>query len=236
MRAVASAVGLVTVAVMLAATAQAVPYLTQDGRTIELEYVAGNGANEAVVVIDFRGDRAGVTPAALQPPGDSFAFGFQWDDPVSPSDIPTGLDALEAIDAAGDLDVFSVDTVFGTYVERLQYLGHETTGWLIYYLDGMAEMPAFGLPAVDPLEGLGWEQAQIGAGDRLLGDLFFDSWVDTTPKPSPDYPSDPNDYTYIGPTPRVPLAAGPEDAIPEPATLAMVAAGVLALRRRRKRR
>lgn len=239
MRAVVRAAGLLTVAALLAATAQAVPYVTEDGRTVDLEYVAGSGANQAVVVIDFRGGRAGVTPGALQPPGDSFAFGFAWDDPINPSDIPTGLNALEAIAAAGGLTVFSTDTVFGTFIDGFEYLGHQTTGWLAYFLDGMAEEPAFGLPALDPQEGLGWELALIGAGGRPLADQFFDGWADTTPSipgPSPDYDDGGFGFNYIGPAPRVPLAGGQEDVIPEPATLAMLTAGLLALCRRRKRR
>ena len=55
------------VAVLLAAAgAQAVPYVAADGREIDVEYWAGTGANQSVLIVDFR-----------QGADDYFAFGYE---------------------------------------------------------------------------------------------------------------------------------------------------------------
>jgi len=70
-----------------------------------IEYWAGSGSNEAVVVIDF-----GV---------DSYAFGYRWD-----GGTKYGKDLLDAVDAAGSLD----HTEVGGFLTTLSYGTHVNTG------------------------------------------------------------------------------------------------------------
>ena len=218
MRGMVNVVALAVALAALAGRAQAVPYLTQDGRAVDIEYWTGTGANTSVLVVDFR-----------QGSDDSFAFAYRWDDPVSPSDIPTGLKMLEDIVAAGGLEAditYWVDWDAYT-VDALRYLGNEMptlTGYYPpYYVDGTQTDP--------PQEGLDWESPwDFGIAGRALIDRSFDGFVN--PLSLDDY----DVWTYIGPPPRVPLTDIGPDLIPEPTTLALLAGGCLALCRRRRRR
>ena len=205
------------VVLAMAAGAHAVPYYAQDGRIVDIEYWAGTGANQSVLIVDFR-----------QSADDAYAFGFRWDDPASPSDIPTGLDALEAIVAAGPLEAdITYWPDFDSYtVDALRYFGSEmptlTGWWPPYYIDGTDEDP--------PQEGLDWMPPwDFGIAGRSLIDRSFDGFVN--PLSLDDY----DGWDYTGPPPRIPLFEG-GDIIPEPATIALLGFGALVLSRRRKRR
>ena len=78
-------------------------YGSPDGAAVE--YWAGSGSNEAVVVIDFGTE--------------SYAFGYRWDDGPK-----YGKDLLDAVDAAGSLD----HTEAGGFLTTLSYGAHVNTG------------------------------------------------------------------------------------------------------------
>ncbi len=89
---------------------------------IEVEYWAGSGINEAIVVIDF-----GI---------DSYAFGYTWQE-----GIKTGKDMMDAVKAAGSLDY----TETGGFLESISYGSYYNVGnnypdsWWAYYLSSDGE-------------------------------------------------------------------------------------------------
>jgi len=203
------------VAVLLAAAgAQAVPYVAADGREIDVEYWAGTGANQSVLIVDFR-----------QGADDYFAFGYEWDT----ADAPTAADMVIALDAAGALDVDMTDygPGLGFSVDRIRYddgSGLMQTGdYPAYMIDGEAGDPSE--------EGLDWLLPIFGVSSRELVNASFDGFVHAV------FPDDYEGWDYAGPEPRIPLVEsgdGP-DVIPEPATIALVGLGALGLLRKRKR-
>jgi hypothetical protein len=203
-----------------AATVQAVPYETLDGRTIDLELVAGSGQFQSVLLLDFR-----------EGADDYYAFGYQWDAPV----VPTGRTMIEAIEVAsgGRFDADLTDWGWGWSLDRIHYTDdgggmHVTPDWPVYMVDGALTLDTFVMPDDDPAdEGLGMILYQWGFDLRELQDRSFDGWVTAR------FPEDFVGFDYAGPPPRIPYVAGDDVPIPEPATLALVAAGTLALRRRR---
>lgn len=203
-----------------AATVQAVPYETVDGRVIDLELVAGSGQFQSVLLLDFR-----------EGADDHYAFGYQWDAPL----VPTGRMMIEAIEVAsgGDFDADMTDWGWGWSLDRIHYTDdygvvHVTPDWPVYMVDGALTLDTEYMPEDDPAdEGLGMIPYQWGFDLRELQDRSFDGWV------AAEFPDDFEGFDYVGPPPRVPPAGGDTEPIPEPATLALVAAGILALRRRR---
>ncbi len=97
-------------AVALAAgTANAEGY-NFNGIPVNIQYWAGTGSNEVVVVVDFA-------------PGQTYAFGYRWDGTAS------GWNALAAIDNAGALDVTATTYSWGHMVTNIAYPGAtQTTG------------------------------------------------------------------------------------------------------------
>lgn len=93
------------IAAVLAAVSLASAYTTQ-GVDVIIDYWAGNGGNECIIVIDWNATNG---PYATE----SHAWGFRWDDTAYLSD------ALAAIDAAGDLDI--VTGYGGGYVSHAYY-------------------------------------------------------------------------------------------------------------------
>jgi len=83
--------GLVCLIVILAVSTVTNAYTTQ-GLDIVVDYWAGSGSNECIVVIDWNATNG---PYVTE----SHAWGFKWDDTAYISD------ALAAIDAAGALDI-----------------------------------------------------------------------------------------------------------------------------------
>jgi hypothetical protein len=195
-------------ALAVAGGAQAVPYLAPNGQTYELEYWAGSGANEAVVEVDF-----------AQAADDVFAFGYRWDG------LATGQDAMEAIDAAGDLDI-TLGPWGGFFVDTLSYEGHTGINepnfpwvpWWSYWTDD-AVNPG------DPIEWV-WDTA-VAASDRTLLNGSFDGWFFTREEYNPE--------GLQVPPRQPPVAQQQEETIPEPATVALLIAGLAGVASRRRR-
>lgn len=121
-----------------------------DGTEFSIEYWAGTGANQAVMVVDF---------AATG--GQSYSFGYRWDGTA------TGYDMVQSIAAAGDLD-FTATTFpgFGTYIDNFTY-GSEA-GNIDFYWQYFTGIPAGG--------SVTWNSSMIGMGERVLADGRIDGW------------------------------------------------------------
>lgn len=140
---------------LLPGRADAVPYLTDDARVVDLEYWAGEGPNEAIVVVDFN-----------EGADDFYAFGYRW------LGAATGEDALSAIADAGALDIETEEIPpWGTFLNRILYAGHETGDWPDGYL-------GYWIDDVD--EGLSFAESMDGMGDRHLIGGSWDAWRWTT--------------------------------------------------------
>jgi hypothetical protein len=159
--------------------------LTYEG---DVEYTAGTGENEATIVIDLDFEQY-------------FVFEYQWDGDAS------GWDALDAIGAAGALDVYATDYgEWGMFVYDFDYPGgveydygeEANTGWAYYVGDNES-----------------WSLNGTGVSFRSLSDGDWDSWVWT------NYSADwMTAYREPGGVP-----------VPEPATLCLLGAGILLIRR-----
>lgn len=210
----AHAVAVVVALIALAGQASAVmvdPYVTQDGREIEIEYWTGSGTNQSALLVDFR-----------QEADDAFAFGYLWDPAGS---TPTAKQMIEDIAAAGALETDLTEFAFGFSVDRLRYDDGggvmETADYPAYFIDGD--------PGDPPQEGLDWALPGLGISARDLVDRSFDGFVHAV------FPDDYEGFDYVGPAPRIPLAEVGGDVIPEPTTLALLGLGALPLLRRRRR-
>ena len=82
---------LVGLILMIGSAAQASLYSIQGG-TVEVDYWAGSGSNESIIVIDWNQTNGPYNT-------ESHAWGYRWDGTAYVSD------ALDAIDAAGALDM-----------------------------------------------------------------------------------------------------------------------------------
>jgi hypothetical protein len=154
---------LIVVLAITSSTAIATPF-NFGGTWVEVDYWAGTGSNEAIVVVDF---------AATG--GDSYAFGFKWDGTT------TGYDALVAIDAAGDLDFEATSYGgMGYFIDNFYYnseSGNESYYWQ-YFTSS---------------DGLAWASSGAGMSDRILTNGNWDGWYNgfdvgvspTTPVPEP---------------------------------------------------
>ena len=86
---------------------------------LDVEYFVGTGSNTSYVVVDFGG-----SPASNPGPGDSYAYGFRWENSA------TAADALLALTGvAGGLEVDTTDFggSLGLNIDRLAYLGDDDT-------------------------------------------------------------------------------------------------------------
>ena len=113
------------------------------GTLVDVEYWAGEGANEAVLVLDFA-------------PGRSYAFGYRWD-----GTNETGAGMLQTLSDAGDLEIDAIDfgPPTGLFVTGLHYkynsmpTGSYPTNWLSYFT------------ATDPSA---WTDSWVGVSGRVL--------------------------------------------------------------------
>ncbi len=135
-----------------------------NGNWVDVDYWAGSGSNEAVVVVDFYATG-----------GDSYAFGFKWEG------VATGYEALTAIDAAGALDFEA--TYYGDmgyYIDNFHY--NSESGNQSYYWQYFTSS-----------DGGVWNSSMIGMSARILTDGDWDGWYNgfdpgvspTTPIPEP---------------------------------------------------
>jgi hypothetical protein len=121
-----------------------------DGTEFNIEYWAGSGSNQAVLVIDF---------AATG--GNSYSFGYRFDGTT------TGYNMIQAVAAAGDLD-FAATTFpgFGTYIDNFAY--RSEVGNVDYWWQYFIGTPSAGSVA--------WTSASEGVSTRILADGSIDGW------------------------------------------------------------
>ncbi len=111
-----------------------------------VEYWAGQGDNEALIVLDFDEDL-------------SFAFGYKWDGQKTSYDA---LLALDAYSSAFGMTSHWDDGVSGYLIDDLNYLGTTKRGgsWSFFTAS----------------DGLDWSSSWVGASDRDLVDGAWDGW------------------------------------------------------------
>lgn len=126
-----------------------------NGVNVDVEYWAGSGANEAIIVVDFD----------LQ---DIFNFGFRWDDPAQGDPAITGWDALDAIGQVTNGLVVTAHYdggVGGMFVDDLSYDG------------GTPYTGGNGWAYCVSTDGQSWGLSWDGASDRLLSNYDWDGWA-----------------------------------------------------------
>ena len=114
---------------------------------VVVEYWAGDGDNQAMIVLDFDDNS-------------SFAFGYQWDG------ISTSYDALVAIDAASDDFIMTShwdNGQAGYFVDDLDYLNVQKRGGSWSFFNGT--------------DGTDWASSWDGASDHNLADGDWDGWA-----------------------------------------------------------
>ena len=189
--------------------------LTAAHATTQFAYAAGTGVNTSSLVVDF-----------AESGGDAFVFDYRYDGEQ------TGLDLLQAVDEAGALELFTTTFSFGVAVDgfafgdQSQNIGFDAVGgrFWSYYTDGGFEDRdfdgTFSLDEAVAAGSFGIDAAPVGPGSRLLSDGSVDGWVVNV-----------SEFNSSGAfaTNRIPAS------VPEPASLALIGVGLLAITRRRTR-
>jgi len=120
------------------------------GIDLNIEYWAGTGSNEAVMIVDF-----------LATGGQSYAFGYRWDGQA------TGYDMVQAVAAAGALDYLATDYgSMGVFIDNFFYdteAGNPDYYWS--YWVGTADDGT-----------VQWVSPSVGMSSRPLSDGDFDGW------------------------------------------------------------
>ncbi|MEM1098255.1 MAG: hypothetical protein AAGH92_05645 [Planctomycetota bacterium] len=179
-------------------------------------YAAGTGSNTSSVVIDFS-----------ESGGDAYLFEYSYDGQA------TGQDMLLALDAAGDLDVFTTQFSFGLGIDGFAFDGNSqdvgfdsVTGrnWSYWIAGGSQDVTDFSVdPPLTQRESVAfgnYEFASSGAGSRFLEDGSLDGWIVNA-----------SAFNQVG---GAAVATNNLPALPEPALagLLMLAGGLCARRRR----
>ncbi len=177
-------------------------------------YSAGSGANTSYLVIDFATDG-----------GDAYVFEYAYDGSA------TGMDMLQAVEAAGSFELFTTSYSFGLSVDGFAYGGHSadvgfdmaTGRFWSYWLDGGFERLSVGDSySLEAVAAGSYSEPLVGAADRLLEDGSVDGWIINV--------SEFNDQGHP-PTSHMPAV------IPEPTTaMSVLALLTLGLVRRHRRR
>jgi len=86
---------------------------------LNVEYTVGSGSNISYVVVDFGG-----SPASNPGPGDTYAYGFRWENSATTADA---LLALTGVPGGLEVGVTDFGGSLGLGLDRLAYLGDDDT-------------------------------------------------------------------------------------------------------------
>ncbi len=169
---------------------------SENNTILDVTATVGAGANTSYVIIDF-----------AETGGDSWAFAFQWDTSMAPTDPLTSTDMLNAIDAATLLDADISSSDFGSFVNNFSFdgdVGNPDNFW------------SFTLgEVIDP--GIEWTSSPIGIDGRELADGSLDGW----------YNGFTDEFDSIPPS-------VPTTQIPTPMSIAAIVPALLCTRRGRR--
>ena len=179
-------------------------------------YATGSGPAESFLVVDF-----------AEQGGSDFTFAYRYD----PADAPTTGDALDALEAAGGLEVFTTDFGFGRSIDGFAFAGQQQvqpfdseTGRFFeaFVIGGFQEVTDFGTgtTTLETVAADAYSPALAGIDGRFLADGSVDGWIVNV-----------SSFNSSGAAPTSNVPAMP---VPEPASVAVLALGATALLRRRR--
>ena len=145
-----------------------------DGNPVRIEYWAGTGSNEALLIIEF----------GEEPNTPEYAFGFRFDGTA------TGWDMISAVDEAGSLEVDATYySGLGYFIDNFYYDGHSgnASTWWEY---SVAESDESGYPDFHFPES-GWNWSSVGCSSRILQNGSWDGWRNPYGSGGPEVPTIP---------------------------------------------
>jgi hypothetical protein len=141
------------------AGAQAAPYYFNDD-WVEVDYWAGTGANEAIIVIDWNNTNGPYDT-------ESHAWGFKWDGTKKIVDALTALDSAGALNiATGYGGAFLNDAYYNEATQGIGTDNHTSAGYTGWW--AIAEC----------FDGINWALSG-GIGGNLTNDKYFGHNVDS---------------------------------------------------------
>lgn len=142
-----------------------------DGREVPLHYETGTGPNTAYTLVDFGG---------ADPAGDRYLLAYHFDGSV------TSAEMLQALDAAGDLNLNLLDFGFGLFVNRIE-VGEDLDEPAFAEDERYWE---FWLGSYDSAQGgqVLWESSLVGINDRTLQNQTVDGWYASKGGTQPQFP------------------------------------------------